>query len=171
MTIALAEIPVSNLWTQAVTLAVVAVVITAAVYGSVALIVKMDDIGLHLAKVGRTGAGRAFGRGLVLAMPKVLAFLSTLGTAAMLWVGGAIIIHGMEVLGFTAPGHLIEAWAVAAAHAVPQIEGAVEWLVKAALGGVSGLVLGLLLIPLATRVVGPVWEAVVGKKPAIEDHG
>jgi uncharacterized protein len=171
MTIALAEIPASGMWMQAATLAVVAVVITAAVYGTVALIVKMDDIGLHMAKVGRSQPGRALGRGLVLAMPKVMAFLSTLGTAAMLWVGGSIIIHGLEVLGVSEPGHTIHTWSVAVAHLLPQAEAAVEWLTKAALDGVFGLVLGLLLIPLATKVITPVWGGLVGSKGKAPKHG
>ena len=88
MTIALAAIETPSLWMQAVTLAVVGVLITAGVYGAVALIVKMDDIGLHMAANRKTAAARAMGRGLVVAMPKLMSVLSTVGTAAMLWVGG-----------------------------------------------------------------------------------
>jgi predicted DNA repair protein MutK len=110
MTIALAAIPSPSFWMQAVTLAVVGAAITLAVYGSVALIVKMDDIGLYAARNGRTGAGRALGRGLVAFMPRLMTFLSTVGTAAMLWVGGSIVIHGMEVLGWGWLGHHIHDW-------------------------------------------------------------
>ncbi|MCB1335581.1 MAG: DUF808 domain-containing protein, partial [Roseivivax sp.] len=84
MTIALAAIPDSTFWMEAATLAAVAVLITAGVYGSVALIVKMDDIGLWLARVGRLGATRALGRGIVKMMPVLMRTLSTVGTAAML---------------------------------------------------------------------------------------
>ncbi|HOZ34113.1 MAG TPA: DUF808 family protein, partial [Tabrizicola sp.] len=80
MTIALATIESPSFWLQAVTLAVVGIFITIAVYGAVALIVKMDDVGLHMAATGRSGGGRALGRGLVLAMPKLMALLSTVGT-------------------------------------------------------------------------------------------
>ncbi|MBL9074889.1 DUF808 domain-containing protein [Tabrizicola sp.] len=167
MTIALATIESPSFWLQAVTLAVVGTLITVAVYGAVALIVKMDDLGLHLAATGRTSGGRALGRGLVLAMPKLMAFLSTVGTAAMLWVGGNIVIHGLEVTHLWAwPYQTIHRIAEAAAHAVPAAQGFVEWLVTAALDGVFGLVLGVILIPVATRVIGPLWATVTGKKAA-----
>ncbi|MFN4191394.1 MAG: DUF808 domain-containing protein [Tabrizicola sp.] len=167
MTIALAAIEAPSLWLQAVTLAVVGTLITVAVYGAVALIVKMDDVGLHMAATGRTGAGRALGRGLVLGMPKLMAFLSTVGTAAMLWVGGNIVIHGLEATHLWPwPYETIHHIAEAAAHAVPAAQGVVQWIVTAALDGVFGLVLGVLLIPLATRVIGPIWAAVTGRKAA-----
>jgi predicted DNA repair protein MutK len=132
MTIALAAIPDSTLVTETVTLATVAVAITAFVYGGVALIVKMDDIGLHLATTGRLGATRALGRGLVKGMPPFMRLLSAVGTAAMLWVGGSIVIHGMEVLGWGWLGHHIHDWAAAVAQAVPQAEAAVEWTASSA---------------------------------------
>ncbi|WP_136645461.1 DUF808 domain-containing protein [Tabrizicola sp. YIM 78059] len=165
MTIALAAIEAPNLWLQAATLAVVGTLITVAVYGAVALIVKMDDVGLHLAATGRTGAGRALGRGLVLGMPKLMALLSAVGTAAMLWVGGNIVIHGLEVTHFWPwPYQTIHHIAEVAAHAVPAAPGVVGWLTTAALDGVFGLVLGVQLIPVATRVIGPIWATItVGK--------
>ena len=155
MTIALGTLPDSALWVEAATLAIVAVMITLLVYGSVALIVKMDDIGLYLARTAYWRWARAVGRGLVLAMPKFLTFLATLGTAAMLWVGGSMLVHGAEVFGFAAPAHAFEHLAEIAAHAIPMAEGLVTWAVKAALDGVVGLIAGLALIPLATRVIGP----------------
>lgn len=166
MTIALATVESPSFWMQAVTLAVVGIFITAAVYGAVALIVKMDDIGLHMAANRKTAAARAFGRGLVVAMPKLMSLLSTVGTLAMLWVGGNIVIHGMEVLGLHEPYGTIHHLAVAAAALVPQAAGFVEWAVTAACDGVLGLILGVALIPLATRVIGPVLAAVTGKKKA-----
>jgi uncharacterized protein len=167
MTIALATIESPSFWLQAVTLAVVGTLITVAVYGAVALIVKMDDVGLHMAANGRTSGGRALGRGLVLAMPKLMAFLSTVGTAAMLWVGGNIVIHGLEVTHLWAwPYETIHHIAEAAAHAVPAAAGLVEWVVTATLDGIFGLVLGVILIPVATRIIGPLWVAVTGKKAA-----
>lgn len=166
MTISLAAIPQSTLWMEAVTLAVVGTLITIAVYGAVAIIVKMDDVGLHMAGRGRTGLARSLGRGLVAGMPKLLALLSTVGTLAMLWVGGSIVIHGMEELGFTTLGHLIHDWAVLAGHAVPQATGAVEWLAKAVMDGIFGLALGIVLIPVATRIIGPIMSSLSGKKAA-----
>ncbi|MDG1067913.1 MAG: DUF808 domain-containing protein, partial [Sulfitobacter sp.] len=116
MTISLAAIPESNFWMEAATLATVAVMITVAVYGSVALIVKMDDVGLAMARGGRFAPTRAAGRGLVRAMPKFLKLLTVVGTAAMLWVGGSIIVHGLEEIGFGAPAHIIHAIADTVAH-------------------------------------------------------
>ena len=93
-----------------------------------------------------------------MAMPKLMSVLSTVGTAAMLWVGGSIVIHGLEELGWGWLGHLIEGVAVSAGHLVPAAAGLVEWAVTAGLDGVFGVLLGLALIPLATRVVAPVIE-------------
>ena len=163
MTIALATIESSSLWMQGITLAVVGALITLAVYGAVALIVKMDDVGLHLAATGRTVAGRSLGRWLVLAMPRLMALLSVVGTAAMLWVGGNIVIHGLEVTHLWAlPYATIHHAAEVAAHAVPLLQGFVAWLVTATLDGICGLILGVLLIPLATRVIGPLIAALTG---------
>jgi uncharacterized protein len=145
MAIALAEVASEPFWTRAMILAVVAIAITIGVYGLVGLIVKMDDIGLHLAERRNRGA-RALGRGLVLAMPKVMSALSTIGIAAMIWVGGQIIVHGMEVFGFAGPAHVIHDAGAAAGHAVPAMAGAIEWSVGAAGSGLIGLALGALIV-------------------------
>lgn len=163
MTIALAAIPASSFWVEAATLAVVGVGITVAVYGGVALIVKADDAGLFMAERGRLGLTRATGRAIVKGMPGFLKALTTVGTAAMLWVGGSIVLHGMEVLGFAAPAHLIHDIAASLGAMVPQAVGAVTWTATAAMDGVFGLALGLLLIPLVTRVFAPIWSVMTGK--------
>ncbi|MEZ5817172.1 MAG: DUF808 domain-containing protein [Hyphomicrobiaceae bacterium] len=155
MTIALASVAGQPIWTMAIALALVGVGITALVYGSVALLVKADDFGLKLSQIGRLSATRAVGRSIVTGMPKVLAFISVVGTAAMLWVGGAIVVHGLESLGFAALGHLIHDVAAGAAAVVPVAGGFVEWLVKATLDGLFGLALGFLLLPVATYVLEP----------------
>ena len=155
MTIALSSIPESAWWVEAITLAIVGTAITVVVYGAVALIVKMDDVGLFMARQGRLRLTRTFGRWLVQAMPLVLAVLATVGTAAMLWVGGSILLHGAETLGWTAPAHLVEGWAETIAPLLPQAAGFIHWAVVAASGGVLGLAIGTLLIPVATRVIGP----------------
>jgi predicted DNA repair protein MutK len=169
MTIILAAIPESNFWMEAFTLAAAGVGITVLVYGSVALIVKADDVGLHMAEEGRLGITRALGRGIVRAMPGFLKLLTAIGTAAMLWVGGSIVVHGLESLGFAWLGHHIHDLAVAAGHAVQAAEGAVEWTAKAAMDGVFGLALGFVLIPVANTVLVPLWSAVTGAK-AQESH-
>jgi uncharacterized protein len=163
MTIALSAIPEAAFWIEAVTLALVGIMITVGVYGAVALIVRMDDMGLYVARHAHFALTRAAGRGLVKGMPKLMWLLATVGTAAMLWVGGSIITHGLEVLGVAAPAHLIHDISLAAAHALPQAEAAVEWLVKATLDGIFGLALGLVLVPIATRIIGPIWTRMRGK--------
>lgn len=165
MTIALASIEKSNLWTEAAVLAVVAIGITVAVYGSVALIVKADDVGLFLAREGRLSATRAFGRGVVNAMPSVMKTLSVVGTAAMLWVGGSIVIHGFKDLGWKLPYETIHHWAEIIAYKVPEtFQGFTQWGVTAAADGVFGVALGLLIIPVATKVIAPIWSRLRGTK-------
>jgi predicted DNA repair protein MutK len=165
MAITLAAIPVSSFWMQAVVLAVVGIGITVVVYGGVALIVKADDAGVRLAQSG-VGVLRAFGRGLVKAMPGFLKALSIVGTAAMVWVGGGIVVHGLEVYGWDTLGHAVHAAAERLAHAVPAAEGAVAWIVTAAGYGVVGLVIGFALIPFVGKVATPLWrgaKALVGR--------
>ena len=145
MAIALADVATRSLWEQAAVLAVVGILVTFGVYGVVGMIVKMDDVGLHLAK-GRVGAMRAIGRGLVTGMPGLLKALGVIGTAAMLWVGGGIIVHGAKGLGWGAPEHIIHDAAVAVGRGVPGIGGLVEWLVGAAASGVVGLVIGAIVV-------------------------
>jgi predicted DNA repair protein MutK len=166
MAIALSVIPASTIWTQAAVLAIVAVGITAAVYGAVAIIVKADDIGIALAANRSTSVlgtiSRGVGRGLVYGMPHFLKLLSIVGTAAMIWVGGGIIVHGLEHYGLTAIGHAIHHVAEASAHAMPFAQAAVEWIVSAAGAGVVGLAVGAVLIPVTGYVIAPSWTVLKG---------
>lgn len=162
MTISLSAIPDSSIYMETATLALVAVGVTFAVYGSVALIVKADDVGLHLAKVGRFGGTRALGRLLVKGMPYLLKALTFIGTLAMLWVGGNIVIHGLHEFGLHWPYEPIHHAAKAVAAALEVASGFVKWFVTAALDGVFGLIFGLALIPLVTRVIMPVAAALTG---------
>jgi predicted DNA repair protein MutK len=107
MAIALAEVAHLSLVMQAAALAIVGVLLTIVVYGAVALIVKMDDMGLHLSRREAKGV-RSFGRGLVKAMPVTMEALTVIGTAAMLWVGGGIIVHGLEKFHLTPIPHWVE---------------------------------------------------------------
>ena len=145
MAIALAEVADRPLVTQGVVLAVVGIAITAAVYGAVGLIVKMDDIGLHLAQ-RRAAATQALGRGLVLGMPVLMKALGIIGTAAMLWVGGGIVVHGLEEFHLTPIPHLLHDGAEAAGHASPVAGGAIEWIVNALGSAMVGLVIGAVVI-------------------------
>jgi predicted DNA repair protein MutK len=145
MAIALADLPQQSPAMQAAVLAAVAIAITAGVYGVVALIVKTDDVGLHLAERSNAGV-RMLGRGLVRAMPKLLTGLATIGTAAMIWVGGGIIVHGLEAFGLDAIPHGVHAAQEAAGHAMPFAQGPVEWIVGAALSAVAGLIVGAIIV-------------------------
>lgn len=163
MTIALATLPQQSIPMQALVLALVAVAITALVYGSVALIVKADDLGLLMAG-GRLAATRAIGRGVVRAMPGLLRALSVVGTAAMLWVGGSIVLHGAEELGLAAPAHWVADVAALAAAAVPaKTAAALNWAVTAGLDGLFGLALGLVLVLVVERLLGPVMARTKGR--------
>jgi predicted DNA repair protein MutK len=145
MVIALASMELSAFWLEAVVLAVVGIVITVLVYGTVALIVKLDDIGLHLA--ARGGPGAALGRGLVLGVPKLLALLSVVGTAAMLWVGGQILLHGLEVLhiGEALP-HLTHDLAASGAAAIGFWQGFWNWTLNALFGAIVGIIVGAVIV-------------------------
>jgi predicted DNA repair protein MutK len=153
MVIALNEVAQDTFWLRAMTLVVVGFAITIAVYGVVGLIVKMDDIGLNLARRGN-GFSRAIGRGLVLAMPKLLAALAIIGTAAMLWVGGQIVLHGMHEYHFTP----LPEWVHNAAHSLADragsLSGLVDWSANAAMAGVFGLVLGSVIVGALHMVPG-----------------
>ena len=124
----------------AAALTAVAFAITVGVYGAVAVIVKLDDIGLHLAEQRRT---RHLGNALVQIVPKLLTAISALGTAAMLWVGGGILVHGFEELHvLTFIPEAIHFLAHGAAEASGSMSGIVEWLVTALGGAIVGLVIG-----------------------------
>jgi Uncharacterized protein conserved in bacteria len=147
MVIALAEVTEQALFVRAVTLVIVALLITLLVYGVVGLIVKMDDIGLKMAQ-GRLGTTRALGRGLVRGMPVVMSVLSVVGTAAMLWVGGHILVSGLEKFGFGWLAHAIYHDAEAAGHALPFLGGAVTWFVETLGSAMVGLAVGALIVGL-----------------------
>lgn len=144
MAIALNDVADQPLALQAGALALVGLLITIGVYGVVALIVKMDDIGLHLSK-GRAAAMRALGRGMVKAMPVVLDALTRIGTAAMLWVGGGIIVHGLEHYHFSPIPTWVEGFSHWAATA-PAVGPVTGWLAFAVGSAVVGLVVGGLIV-------------------------
>ncbi|SHH14354.1 DUF808 domain-containing protein [Marivita hallyeonensis] len=159
MTIALSVIDSDNIWMQGATLALVGIMVTVAVYGAVAIIVKMDDVGLWLSQVGKLGITRALGRGIVKFMPWLLKGLTIVGTAAMLWVGGSIIVHSVAQMGWHWPEDTIHHLAVALGNG----NGFLEWAVTAAVDFVLGFLWGLILIPVGVKVVGPVWRAIMPK--------
>lgn len=178
----------SDFVTQAIVLALVGIGITVLVYGVVALIVKADDVGLSLARNRRPFSsllglrtppagppGRAdslihpvthtVGRALVVGMPYFLKLLSFVGTIAMLWVGGGILVHGFEWLGWTMPGHLIHDAAEMVTTAIGVAQGAVTWIVTALGSGLFGFIAGCLLIPVIHYGIQPLWSALSGLWP------
>ena len=162
MAITLAAVPAGSFLTQALVLIVVGFGITVAVYSTVALIVKADDIGLALAKTNSASVlgalTRALGRGVVRGMPIFLTFLSVVGTAAMTWVGGGIIVHGLEAYGLPWLSDAIHVMAEAAGHALTPVAGFAEWIVTAAGLGIVGLMTGAAIMPVVEYFLVPAWK-------------
>lgn len=140
MAIALASLEHLTLWQTALALIAVAIAITVGVYGVVALIVKLDDIGLHMA-VRRNAGVRAVGNALVHIVPKMLTALSAIGTAAMLWVGGGILLHGIEELGFKHLPDAVHELAGTIAGFFGPLHPIAHWLT----GAISAAILGILI--------------------------
>jgi uncharacterized protein len=151
MVIALDEVASEGFVSRFFILLVVAVAITIVVYGVVALIVKMDDAGLKLASRGE-GSSARFGKGLVAAMPRVLSIISVVGTAAMLWVGGHIILIGLDDLGLHAPYDLVHGWEEAIREAVSGVGGVLAWLTNTAASAVLGAIVGAPIVAVQQQV-------------------
>ncbi len=154
MAISLNEIAgmTDSFWMRAIALAAVGIAITVIVYGAVALIVKMDDVGLHL--TGRSSAGeQAVGRLLLRAMPVLLAALSLIGTIAMLWVGGGIVLHGLHELGVHGPSDWAHGVQHAVEHAAGALAGVAGWFTYAAISALLGLAIGLLVVFVMHKVL------------------
>ena len=153
MAITLNELDLPSWWERGLALALVGVVVTVAVYGAVAIIVKMDDVGLHLTKQENSGAQK-LGHLLVNSVPYLLTALTVIGTVAMLWVGGGIIVHGTHEVGF----HLLYDVAHGAQYWVEGVTGALSgiagWFTYAAISAVIGLVLGAIIAVLLHKVIG-----------------
>jgi predicted DNA repair protein MutK len=151
MAIALASLEHLTLLTTAIALVVVAIAITVGVYGVVALIVKLDDIGLHMAE-RRNRSTRAIGNALVHLVPRLLSALSAIGTAAMLWVGGGILLHGLEELHLIDPvAHFIHDLAHRASEATGGLGGLTGWLITAVAGAIVGLLVGGIIAAIVRR--------------------
>jgi predicted DNA repair protein MutK len=134
--------------TQALVLTSVAIAITAGVYGLVAGIVKLDDLGLWLSRRPGSGA-QAVGRGVLAAAPLLMKTLGVVGTAAMFLVGGGILVHGVPPL-----HHGIE-------HAIASLPGAVKWLAGTLAEGATGVVAGGVIVAVFTA-----FQKLRGKKAA-----
>ncbi len=190
MVIALKEVvgsdPGASIWTRAIVLAVVAVLITILVYGVVALLVKMDDVGLHLAERPSKGSQR-LGLALVEAMPRLLAAISFIGTLAMLWVGGHIFLVSLYEIGghdgllegtlvgdvLHAPYDVIHHWEEGLRDAIGgALGGLLGWLLNTVVSAIVGLVLGaILLAVLRVFGIGGGHGSKAGAAPAAEHRG
>lgn len=166
MVISMNEVAAESIWSRAIILVVVALAITVLVYGAVALIVKMDDIGLHLTTKDSAGSKR-FGEMLVKGMPAVLAAITLIGTVAMLWVGGHIMLQGAYDLGWHLPYDLVHALE-APFVGIPVVGGLLAWLVNTLCSAVLGLGWGLLVM----AILHPVLKALpFGKDKGAHEEG
>jgi hypothetical protein len=145
MAISLATVAAGSIWEQAMALVIVAFLITAGVYGAVGFIVKMDDIGLHMAR-RRSRSTQAIGRTLVQAMPVLMQALANIGSFAMLWVGGGILLHALEHYGFTVLPHLIHMLAEGASGPAGPLAGLVAWAVDALAAAIFATAIGLVVV-------------------------
>ena len=152
MVISLNEVVDQPFLSRAIILAIVALGITVLVYGVVGLIVKMDDVGLNLAERPGKGVAR-FGRGLVKAMPRLLTALTVVGTAAMLWVGGHILLVGTDELGFHALYGAVHHLEELAHEATGALGGVVAWLVNTVASALLGLVVGAAIVVVMSLTV------------------
>jgi uncharacterized protein len=150
MVIALKEVLDNGFVSRALILVVVAVLITAIVYGLVAIIVKMDDVGLRLTQTG-SGTAQKFGRGLVVGMPKLLTVLSIVGTAAMIWVGGHILLVGADELGWHSPYKFVHSLEDAV-HGVSGVGGVLAWFANTLASAIVGLAVGFAVIGILSKL-------------------
>ncbi|WP_205697663.1 DUF808 domain-containing protein [Conexibacter sp. SYSU D00693] len=150
MVISLNEVTDEAFVSRALILIAVAFAITAVVYGAVAAIVKMDDVGLRLVQTGK-GAAASFGRGLVRAMPIVMSVLSKVGIAAMLWVGGHILLVGLDDLGLHAPYDLVHDLEHEVDHALGAVGGVAAWLTNTLASAVLGVLVGAVVLAILHR--------------------
>lgn len=142
MVISLNEVADQPLLTRALVLVLVGLIVTFAVYGVVGVLIKIDDIGLALAnREGASKGMKKFGLFLVKGMPKLLTAIGIIGTLAMLWVGGHILLVGFDELGLHWPYQAVH-------HVVENFEhlgGAVTWLVETGFSLLFGLLVGALI--------------------------
>jgi predicted DNA repair protein MutK len=166
MVISMNEVATESLLSRAIILVVVALAITVLVYGAVGLIVKMDDIGLHLATQDSAGA-RRFGEALVRGMPAVLAAITFVGTIAMLWVGGHIMLQGAYDLGWHAPYDLVHVLETPFAG-IPAVGGFLAWLVNTLCSAILGIIWGSVVM----AIVHPLLKALpFGKAKGGHEEG
>lgn len=148
MLISLANVEATNFWERLGILVIIALLMTVAVYGVVALLVKMDDLGIKMAQWPGKSLP-AIGRGLVKGMPYVFNVISIVGTIAMLWVGGHIVVKSFSDIGLIPFFYNLEHTVV---HAVEHLGGVVEWLTATGYQAVFGVLWGLIIVGIITLI-------------------
>ena len=144
MVISLNEVIDQPFWMRLGALIFVGILLTLGVYGAVGLLVKMDDIGMALNE--RHNGKSTVGNALVKGMPIVLDIIGVIGTAAMLWVGGHIVVKGLHEFGMNQPHEFI-------ASVTEKISnGALAWLAETGMSMVCGLVLGTVIATIVMAV-------------------
>ena len=133
--------PNLGFWMRLGTLVIVALVMTLLVYGAVALLVKIDDLGIKMAESDNSGTSR-LGTGIVHSMPTVFRIISIIGTVAMLWVGGHLAILNLGEVGWHLPVDLLHRLE----HALEPLGSVVTWLGDTAVSAVAGLLIGALAV-------------------------
>lgn len=145
--ITLGTVAGATLMQQVIVVSGIAIVMTAGVYGLVAGIVKLDDLGLWLTRKPGQMA-KSVGGAILRAAPYMMKSLSVIGTAAMFLVGGGILTHGVPVV-----HHWIEG--------VSQSVGGLSWIVPGLLNAAAGIVAGAVVLA-GVMVVSKIWKAVKG---------
>jgi len=153
--------PELSLWMTLAVLAVIALMMTAIVYGAVALLVKIDDVGLKMAKNPSRNV-RHTGARIVRSMPAVFRVISIVGTVAMLWVGGHLVLVNLGEVGWHAPVELLHA----VEHVLEPLGGVVVWIGDTLLSAIAGLATGLLIVGVVLGVA-----RIFGKRPAFQEGG
>ncbi|MER8026186.1 DUF808 domain-containing protein [Glutamicibacter protophormiae] len=164
MVISLNEVAHEPFLTRALILVAVAVLMTVLVYGAVGMIVKMDDIGLVLAQKQRQFSQK-LGRGLVKGMPIVMSVLGKVGVVAMLWVGGHLLLTGMDELGWHAPYGFVHHVEVLVHDATGAAGGVLGWLVNTAFSCLAGLIIGSVLTAVILGI-----KKLLGKNKPVAAH-
>lgn len=163
--------PDLDFWSRVAVLAVIALAMTALVYGAVALLVKLDDVGLKMAK-SSSARVRHTGMRIVRSMPGVFRVISIIGTIAMLWVGGHLVLANLGEVGWHAPVDLLHA----VEHALEPAGAVVVWIGDTLVSAIAGVLIGLVIVGI-TLVIGKAfgrnWTFNEGHAPAsgVEGQG
>lgn len=149
--------PNMGFWMRLATLAVIALLMTAIVYGAVGLLVKIDDLGINMEDSDNAGT-RRWGTRIVRSMPAVFRVISVVGTVAMLWVGGHLVVLNLGEVGWHLPVDLLHGLE----HALEPLGAVVVWLGDTAVSAVAGLVIGLVVVGIMMLIK----RLVPGRTPA-----